>query len=518
MNKLGLKLTSIGLVSLLTLTGPVALKSAHAVENTNSPISYNISYIKDEDNVIIDDNYTDDKISMYRNANDNEILELDDSVRILLCNSLQKNINDKITVGDLRSLTTLYFDIETTDLSWLNYCSNLEKLYIRGNAINNLNSVIALDRVKHIILDSNYSNLIELKNLGFLKHCKELEVLSLRGDFKDIEILYTLKNIKNLELCTNYDVDYRRLDFLERLIIGENIYSVAVKFSSDDLTYLEDKGVIVNLGYDNSSLDKFNDINNKLDSIINSFNLSEDATDEKKINTVLIYVLSNLEYDQSVNLLESDQIDFNKYYLDGLLYGVFENNLQICGNYSALISALLHRLGVDSYYIYSKDHAWNLVEVDGEYYYYDSTWLDGSGFSHDKIVNSDDYIFGYKTNPSIMVDTISAFDPSYGESYKPLNFPLSIVEVRNNNQEEVIEGRIEDNNNIGNKLYDITIGNKVFRVTGSILMAIMTSLGVAYVVHKKIKSKNQQEVVDYGFLEPIIPQITVDNYNNSFER
>ena len=116
------------------------------------------------------------------------------------------------------------------------------------------------------------------------------------------------------------------------------------------------------------------------DEIIRSFNLDESATDEEKINAVLIYCLENLEYDSEVaSLLDSgrrDEVDYSAFYAEGSLYGALENDSQICGNYAALMKALLHRLGIDSYYLTSENHAWNLVEVDGEYYYYDATWLD----------------------------------------------------------------------------------------------------------------------------------------------
>lgn len=40
-------------------------------------------------------------------------------------------------------------------------------------------------------------------------------------------------------------------------------------------------------------------------------------------------------------------------------------------------NALAERLGIDAYYLTSHNHAWSLVEVEGEQYYVDSTWLDG---------------------------------------------------------------------------------------------------------------------------------------------
>ncbi|MCI8446284.1 MAG: hypothetical protein HFH31_02185 [Bacilli bacterium] len=51
------------------------------------------------------------------------------------------------------------------------------------------------------------------------------------------------------------------------------------------------------------------------------------------------------------------------------------------GNYAALTTALLKRLFIKSYLISSNNtrvatHMWNLVNLDGIYYYADVTWLD----------------------------------------------------------------------------------------------------------------------------------------------
>ncbi len=59
-------------------------------------------------------------------------------------------------------------------------------------------------------------------------------------------------------------------------------------------------------------------------------------------------------------------------------YGVVINEMAVCQGYAELYSYLLKCVGIESYLCssYIMNHVWNIIVIDGEYYYVDVTWDD----------------------------------------------------------------------------------------------------------------------------------------------
>ena len=66
------------------------------------------------------------------------------------------------------------------------------------------------------------------------------------------------------------------------------------------------------------------------------------------------------------------------------IYGVFVDRKAVCAGYARAMQFLLKIMGIESAYVSSGGHAWNLVKLEGDYYHLDVTWADGSNTSPEK--------------------------------------------------------------------------------------------------------------------------------------
>ncbi len=98
--------------------------------------------------------------------------------------------------------------------------------------------------------------------------------------------------------------------------------------------------------------------------------ISMDASDYEKSKYVFETIIENTEY---VSGSENNQN----------ILSVFLNNESVCQGYAEATAYLLHQLGITSSVITGEipdqgSHAFNLVLLDGSWYYMDTTWGDGS--------------------------------------------------------------------------------------------------------------------------------------------
>lgn len=93
--------------------------------------------------------------------------------------------------------------------------------------------------------------------------------------------------------------------------------------------------------------------------------LPEGADDYEIVKTVYTYLIDSTEY-----VLSDD---------DQSIAGVFWKKAAVCAGYAGAVQYLLERLGVPCIYVdgsargSTEGHAWNIVQLDGDYYYVDAT-------------------------------------------------------------------------------------------------------------------------------------------------
>ncbi|MBC3889305.1 hypothetical protein GH810_13370 [Acetobacterium paludosum] len=94
--------------------------------------------------------------------------------------------------------------------------------------------------------------------------------------------------------------------------------------------------------------------------------MTADMDEYEKVKYTYEYVIRNTVY------REDPQDDQN-------IYSVFGKKASVCAGYSKAIQYLLKDTGIECSYVAGEAigqgaHAWNIVRVDGEYYYLDATW------------------------------------------------------------------------------------------------------------------------------------------------
>ena len=192
-----------------------------------------------------------------------------------------------------------------------------------------------------------------------------------------------------------------------------------------------------------------------------------------------------------------------------------------------MLQALSKRVGLESHQLLSRTHSFNLVRVEDEYYYVDSTYLDNEIIQFSAPEKSDDgaelggtvlktveevmksgdpdqikYILWRKENPldypkedsqdHVVYDFPDYIDISLdSDEYNSSEMKLQVEESKQNSDE--YEYVVEPKEEVLKDEYTIWIKNKKIVIPGAVLMGILVALGAAKVVISRDRKREKQK-------------------------
>jgi len=202
-----------------------------------------------------------------------------------------------------------------------------------------------------IITDDDLNNLpSSIKSIS-LRDCHYVTDMS--------QIPYKCPNVENLSLsnCSGIsDLSFiTRFNNLKRVHLND-----MVGISPELLEYLEEKEIEYDIADDDIKA------SGEVDRIVREI-IKDDMNDDQKIRAVCIYVSEHCDYVKSTG----EKANENP------LTTSVNDGKTVCAGYAYMTNVLLRKAGIKSYEVTNANHAWNLVDKDGKYYYVDTTNLGG---------------------------------------------------------------------------------------------------------------------------------------------
>ena len=211
-----------------------------------------------------------------------------------------------------------------------------------------------------------YSNLEVLDGIVLPEGIIDLDLRS--------NLLHDISGIKNTDKIEWLDIENNSIDSidlskypsLENLRIEGN-YNL---YTEDLVKYCESKNIFLDIS--------MNDVNNVevIKGYLNQLDIA-DKSDLEKERIIYKFVLDHMEYDKKA--LKDDNLAYK--YNDEVLESAISGK-GVCVNYCALFNVMCELSGINSFEVdgYLKStfgaggqHAWNMVEIDGQYLFCDPT-------------------------------------------------------------------------------------------------------------------------------------------------
>lgn len=271
------------------------------------------------------------------------------------------------------------------------------------------------------------SDKIEINDDTYSITYSNLEVLDgvvLPNDITDLDLrsnlLHDISGIKNTDKIEWLDIENNSIDSidlskypsLENLRIEGN-YNL---YTEDLVKYCESKNIFLDI--------TMNDVNNVevIKGYLNQLDIA-DKSDLEKERIIYKFVLDHMEYDKKA--LKDDNLAYK--YNDEVLESAISGK-GVCTNYCALFNIMCELSGINSFEVdgYLKStfsggpHAWNMVEIDGQYLFCDPTNSDN--YSGHFFYNIDE-LFGKNFDSKFNTKDLNSIGAKYQEySYDNYDF------------------------------------------------------------------------------------------------
>ena len=166
------------------------------------------------------------------------------------------------------------------------------------------------------------------------------------------------------------------------------------------------------------------EVTEKVEALIEELGITDNTSDYDKVKLVYDYVCENVTYDY-------ENLDDPDYTLKFSAYAALIHKTAICQGYGTLMYRILNEVDVDTRFVAGfddngVDHGWNLVEVDGSYYYIDATWDAGSEEYEYFLKGESDFVD--HTPTSEFLDSYDIAESEYVKGEEVIVLPFTDVE------------------------------------------------------------------------------------------
>lgn len=409
---------------------------------------------------------------------------------------------DNTTLGNYSCITNnnniMQLNIKNCNLKDLKIIP--KNIYEFGIYQTKIDSLKGIDECKNLTFfeayDSNFTSIDELKNLN------NLNTLVLGGTY--VEDISAIKNLKLSYLDVSNSTKIKSLDPILNINTLQTCYAYncEMAYSNNVVNFIQKNNITSNISKEGL------EYKNQVKQIANNI-IKPNMTNEEKIYTIVKYVVDNVEYDKKYEESEDYGLELNR---NGLKYAL--KGKGCCKNYTMLTTALLEEAKVNCYDVRSEDHIWNLVKLDNEYYWIDTTYIDE--YDKNNIKNSDYYMeqseFFEFTHPDVIRpnDAYNIIKQNNASKNEKIT-NNEIVEVTNVTEEtkeniktNISKGNISEENittlkeNEEKTKEAVNSALKSKKLSIGALVGILAAFGLAVPVSKKVINNKRKFEDDYN--------------------